>query len=758
MPWWFDFRLPVRETVRLRVKIVDSAAGFGRFLPAMALISPYLPPNPLRPRTFGGLGGVGVKKQILSNNNKNLQAFRIQNAIPLPAREVGHLFRLWAFLPVVRLALAGLFLLPPTSAPAQSSPRPVALILCNWKYQHLTPLLTPEADATAMKNVLEELSPAYDVTVVSNATNQEMRDAVAAFTRKHAGNPVVLVYVSGHGLQMGGLNYLTGIDTSLAELDEQVKALRQVFKQDGPFRAQAEGAKQAFAEGLVGVDRDLLGPLGRMSRDDEPASDSHVKMVFLDACREAFPDLAEDHLLTTKSVFGGKGGGGLVEVVQRPGIYVGMSAAANQVSQQNDPDRLEVKKARLPELAAMGAVPYLWRHYDKGGSAADIVKGILPPSFFTERLVASIREGGPLERVFSRAGQAVKQDSRDLVKAGRFTVDQTPANYSLYYGDYEFRRPGTRAIKGENSTAMTPLLVAVLSGKLDLVRQIVETGADVNQPNVYGETPLMYACDDPGRLEIVRFLLEKKAEPNVVVPGPGSALFWAVETGNAEAVALLLRSGARINEDIPLRITEDGSPVPGPTALALAAQNKEWELFDQLLQAGATVTPQVRNLLMALSEDLALIRRHLSKADPKQKGLGEVTLLMACVSNTALSVDTKSAMVKWMLDNGVEVDARSHEDKTALGVACNKGPVEVVRLLLEAKADPNLPSEGRPPLFKTRSIDIVETLLEHGANPEAVCEGKSVLGYVSNTWDGDERDEVIALVTKHITGGGGKRR
>ena len=64
MPWWFDFRLPVRETVRLRVKIVDSAAGFGRFLPAMALISPYLPPNPLRPRTFGGLGGVGVKKQI----------------------------------------------------------------------------------------------------------------------------------------------------------------------------------------------------------------------------------------------------------------------------------------------------------------------------------------------------------------------------------------------------------------------------------------------------------------------------------------------------------------------------------------------------------------------------------------------------------------------------------------------------------------------------------------------------------------------
>jgi hypothetical protein len=48
----------------LRLKNVDSEAEFRRFLPAMALIAPYLPPNPHRPRAFGGKGAEGMKKGI----------------------------------------------------------------------------------------------------------------------------------------------------------------------------------------------------------------------------------------------------------------------------------------------------------------------------------------------------------------------------------------------------------------------------------------------------------------------------------------------------------------------------------------------------------------------------------------------------------------------------------------------------------------------------------------------------------------------
>jgi hypothetical protein len=48
------FRLPVREIVRLRFKIVDSSGQIGHFLLQMYLNFPRLTPNPLRPRAFGG--------------------------------------------------------------------------------------------------------------------------------------------------------------------------------------------------------------------------------------------------------------------------------------------------------------------------------------------------------------------------------------------------------------------------------------------------------------------------------------------------------------------------------------------------------------------------------------------------------------------------------------------------------------------------------------------------------------------------------
>jgi hypothetical protein len=58
------FRLPIGGTVLRYVKIVDSSGQIGRFLPAMAPIAPCLPPNPHRPRAFGGKGAEGMKKGI----------------------------------------------------------------------------------------------------------------------------------------------------------------------------------------------------------------------------------------------------------------------------------------------------------------------------------------------------------------------------------------------------------------------------------------------------------------------------------------------------------------------------------------------------------------------------------------------------------------------------------------------------------------------------------------------------------------------
>ena len=68
MPGERDFSPGLRAKPDSLAKVIDSAAGFGRFLPQMALNFPCLPPNPLRPRAFGGKGADGMKKEISSKD------------------------------------------------------------------------------------------------------------------------------------------------------------------------------------------------------------------------------------------------------------------------------------------------------------------------------------------------------------------------------------------------------------------------------------------------------------------------------------------------------------------------------------------------------------------------------------------------------------------------------------------------------------------------------------------------------------------
>lgn len=329
----------------------------------------------------------------------------------------------------------------PFGANADSG-QPVALLLSNWKYQHLAPLVTPEADLAAMRRTLEKLDPPYHVTELANATSGEMESAVEAFVKRHAGNPVVLVYVSGHGLQVAGVNYLTGVDVNLEEFSKRSEALRSAFPAGDEYQAQLSRLQRSFAEEQMLSVEWMIALLGKMS--PEEAAHSHVKMIFIDACREPFPEESPAGLAEAKSVFGGKSAAGLAPVVvsERPGIFVGLSAAANQQANQNDGERLRVKSGFLSEIGSKGRESFLWDHYRQGGTAAELVEGNLPSSFFTERLTAEIARGGTLEQVFNRTGEMVHRDSAALVRDKRLNAVQTPAKYSLYYGDYTFSRPG----------------------------------------------------------------------------------------------------------------------------------------------------------------------------------------------------------------------------------------------------------------------------------------------------------------------------
>uniref|UniRef100_A0A3B4WCQ1 Uncharacterized protein n=1 Tax=Seriola lalandi dorsalis TaxID=1841481 RepID=A0A3B4WCQ1_SERLL len=94
--------------------------------------------------------------------------------------------------------------------------------------------------------------------------------------------------------------------------------------------------------------------------------------------------------------------------------------------------------------------------------------------------------------------------------------------------------------------------VAAASGKLRLVRLLVEGGAQVNGCNPRGETALLAACKalrgepaGPDTEKLLKYLLQNKADPNTQDRVGRTALMYAcMERAGAQVAAALLSAGA----------------------------------------------------------------------------------------------------------------------------------------------------------------------------------------------------------------------
>ncbi len=73
-----------------------------------------------------------------------------------------------------------------------------------------------------------------------------------------------------------------------------------------------------------------------------------------------------------------------------------------------------------------------------------------------------------------------------------------------------------------------------------------------------------------------------------------------------------------------------------------------------------------------------------------------------------------------LLDAGADIDAQDHVSDTALHGACSSGHIELVRLLLERGANPNIRGmQMQTPIFHAQSAEMAELLLAAGADPNA---------------------------------------
>ncbi|KAF5565098.1 ankyrin protein [Fusarium napiforme] len=131
-----------------------------------------------------------------------------------------------------------------------------------------------------------------------------------------------------------------------------------------------------------------------------------------------------------------------------------------------------------------------------------------------------------------------------------------------------------------SSVQISSLQLALSKNDLELAGLFIAKGADIDDSTL-GETLLQRAAN-LGNLELVKHLIDLGADVDAkVAGGPATALQYASMHGNVEIVKYLIEHGASVSEE--------ASPFYETTALGLAVDNDHTEAALYLIEKGASI-------------------------------------------------------------------------------------------------------------------------------------------------------------------------
>lgn len=201
--------------------------------------------------------------------------------------------------------------------------------------------------------------------------------------------------------------------------------------------------------------------------------------------------------------------------------------------------------------------------------------------------------------------------------------------------------------------------------------------------------------------ELESLLEAKKVSVSAATAGGTSLLMFSA--ANFEKVKLLLARGANLNVQskkgfTPLLVA---SGLPGNVAVV-----------EHLLQKGAKLTPprkpqhEATPLMMAtFSHDVAMVKALLAAGAPAGEPMWVLGTFPGVPAGTAVYFDDV-AVLRALLDHGVDVDSPDEEGTTLLAWAAVAGKLEAAKLLLARGAKVNVvDKKGMTPLLYAASVD-----------------------------------------------------
>ncbi len=341
-----------------------------------------------------------------------------------------------------------------------------------------------------------------------------------------------------------------------------------------------------------------------------------------------------------------------------------------------------------------------------------------------------------------------------------------------------------------SATGDTPLMIAAKTGIVAAVKVLLDHGADVNASEDWGKTtPLMWAVAE-NHIEVTKLLIGKGADIEArsvfVPPGTGrgfegtlprqrrpeevgpvafssgemTALLLASRDGRLGALKVLVEAGAKINA-----IAADGK-----NGLGLALFNGNYAVADYLIDQGADVNQgdaqhfsplfwavDRRNMETApnfpwiVTEDpLPLIKKLLVKgANPnhvvnntpraRMRGGSPRIVFATAIMRAAFSADME--LVQLLLEHGADPNIKSSDNETTLAAAAGLGWVggfhkdrsitdrlEILKIMVAKGGDVNWQDNyGISPLMAAANLGdlpIIQYLIDQGADLGAHDLGK----------------------------------
>src|ERR1017187_10344224 len=96
-----------------------------------------------------------------------------------------------------------------------------------------------------------------------------------------------------------------------------------------------------------------------------------------------------------------------------------------------------------------------------------------------------------------------------------------------------------------SSFAWSPLQIAANKGQIEIVKLLVEHGADLNYTHPITKMTALSLAAYNGSMEVVQYLLSKGADPNIKLRGGVSIVRAVREVGNTAMVDFLMKNGAK---------------------------------------------------------------------------------------------------------------------------------------------------------------------------------------------------------------------